>query len=90
MFSGIPDSDIYEALWHAFPVGECYPGDDYDYLVELDGERHKIIHDKTIKAPKGGYGCTWMWAQRKGKPWEKVLEEIVRRFEESKTYAVGM
>ena len=82
------DQDIYSALKEACPAGSCYPGEDYDYLVELDGVVHKIIYDKSF--PKRVFACTWMWAQREGKPWQGVLEEIVRRSVEAKCYAVGL
>ena len=68
--------DIGNAIFAAVPVGTSYPGDDYDYLIEVDGVRWKLLADQ-VKCPPGGWVNTWMWDQREGKPWQAALEKCV-------------
>lgn len=65
-----------------------YPGEDYDYLIELDGVQHKLIRDVSVH-PRPYMTC-WVWEQRHGKPWQAAVEEVVRRYLECQTYATGL
>ena len=79
---------IRQALFSAVPNGTHWPGDGYDYLVELDGIRHKIVRDRSVKTPPDGFVNGWIWEQRHSKPWQEAVEEIVRRFYEASYYGM--
>ena len=64
---------ILKAIFAAVPVGMTWPQGDYDYLIEVDGVRWKLVADEV----PGGRGNTWMWDQRQGKPWQNALEKCV-------------
>ena len=49
---------IDNAIFAAVPAGTSSPGADYDYLIEVDGVRWKLVAD--VPCPPG---C-WIWEQR--------------------------
>lgn len=71
------EHQIREAISGLVPLGTNWPGEDYDYVIEVDGIRWKLRLDRTQLTPEGGWPATWMWGQREGKPWQDALEKGV-------------
>ena len=62
--------------WHGCLDADCLDHG-ADYAVDWKGQRYYCNFDKN--GPKVE-GEGWIWAQRKGKPWQKVVEEIVEEW----------